>query len=196
MLKLQKAGAHNINFVTPTHQAAAIFESLYIAYRRGLSIPLVYNSSGYESIEMLKLFEGVIDVYMPDSKYGSDVAAKEISNAADYVRNNRAALQEMYRQVGKLALDDEGIARKGLLIRHLVLPGDYSGTNEVLRYIAEEISIDTYVSLMSQYFPAWRGSSHHVLKRRLTKAEYDSACDSLEKYGLHNGWTQPYEESL
>ena len=196
MLRLQKAGAHNINFVTPTHQASAIFESLYLAYCKGLSIPLVYNSSGYESIEMLKLLEGVIDVYMPDSKYGDDKAAKEISNAPDYVVNNRAALKEMFRLVGMLEMDEEGIATKGLLIRHLVLPADYSGTDEVLRFISEEISQDTYISLMSQYFPAWRGSAHHVLNRRLREVEYDAACESLEKYGLHNGWTQPYEESL
>ncbi len=193
MLRLQKEGAHNINFVTPTHQAAAIFESLYLAYQKGLSIPLVYNSGGYESIEMLEMFDGVIDVYMPDSKYGNDKAAKEISNAPDYVSNNRIALTEMYRQVGTLQLDENDIAWKGLLIRHLVLPEDYSGTDRVLKYIAEEISSDTYISLMSQYFPAWRGSSHRVLNRRLTREEYNSACSSLEKYNLHNGWTQPYD---
>ncbi len=192
-LLLQKQGAHNINFVTPTHQAVSIFEGLILAYERGLNIPLVYNSGGYESLEMIKLWDGIIDVYMPDSKYSSDESAKKVSNAPEYVEHNRAALKEMQRQVGVLQLDDDDIAVQGLLIRHLVLPHDLSGTGEVLRFIAQEISKETYLSLMSQYFPAYRASTYAQLKDRITVSDYRKACRLLKKYGLDNGWTQPYQ---
>ena len=192
MLALQRAGAHNINLVTPTHQAAALFETLIIAFRQGLSLPVVYNCGGYESLEMLKLWEGVIDIYMPDAKYGSDESARCFSNAADYVHHNRAALKEMHRQVGVLQLDEQGVALRGLLIRHLVLPGDMAGSGEVLRFIAEELSPKTYVSLMRQYFPAWRAVEHPLLGRRITREEYRRALEALERYGLNEGWIQPY----
>ncbi len=194
MLHLQSLGAHNINLVTPTHQSAAVFESVLIAYQQGLRIPLVYNSGGYDSLEMLRLWEGIIDIYMPDSKYSDDAAAVECSRAPDYVRHNRAALLEMHRQVGILASDGAGVAQRGLLIRHLVLPGDLSGTVEVLRFIAEELGRDTYISLMSQYFPAWGGLAHPVLSRSVTREEYRRACFELKRLGLDNGWTQPFEE--
>jgi putative pyruvate formate lyase activating enzyme len=192
MLWLQEKGAHNINLVTPTHQTAAIFEALGQAYQAGLSIPIVYNSGGYESLEMLRLWDGIIDVYMPDAKYSDDAAALEISNAPDYVRHNRAALKEMHRQVGVLQVDDDGSAVRGLLIRHLVLPEGKAGTEGVFRFISEELTPATYLSLMSQYFPAWEACDHPVFGRRLTRAEYQQAVDLLEKYGLEDGWTQPY----
>jgi len=192
MLKLQNMGAHNINFVTPTHQASLIFEALLIAYKKGLSISIVYNSGGYESLEMLKLWDGIIDIYMPDSKYGRDDSALQLSNAPDYVQHNRIALKEMQRQVGVLELDEKGIAVSGLLIRHLVLPGDLTGTEEVLRFISEDISPKTYISLMSQYFPAWQALKHPVLSRGLRIAEYTKAIEALAKYDLDNGWTQPF----
>ena len=192
MLWLQEKGAHNINLVTPTHQAAAILGALRQACQAGLSIPIVYNSGGYESLEMLRLWDGIIDVYMPDAKYGDDAAALEISNAPDYVRHNRATLKEMHRQVGVLQVDDDGSAVRGLLIRHLVLPEGKAGTEGVFRFISEELTPATYLSLMSQYFPAWKACDHPVFGRRLTRAEYQQAVYLLEKYGLENGWTQPY----
>ena len=191
-LNLQDRTAHNINFVTPTHQAAAIFESLIIAYRQGLNLPLVYNSNGYESLEMLKLWDGIMDIYMPDSKYACDEAAKSVSKAVDYVHHNRISLKEMHRQVGLLELNGEGVAQRGLLIRHLVLPGGLTDSEEVLRFIAEELSPKTYISLMSQYFPAYKAHDHDLLKRRINSEEYEQVVDALEKHGLDNGWTQPY----
>ncbi len=191
MLDLQNQGAHNINFVTPTHQAAAIYEALITAFRKGLNIPLVYNSGGYDSLEMLKLWDGIIDIYMPDAKYGGDEPALKISKVKEYTRFNRIALKEMQRQVGVLKLDDHGVARRGLLVRHLVLPGSLAESREVLRFIAEQISKETYVSLMSQYFPAYKALDHEALKRRVSRSEYLEAKTALEEFGLTNGWIQP-----
>ena len=192
MLSLQRQRAHNINFVTPTHQAAILYETLLTAFRRGLDIPIVYNCGGYESVEMLKFWDGIIDIYMPDSKYADDQSAEIISHAPDYVSHNRAALLEMHRQVGILQLDDDGIAVRGLLIRHLVLPEGLTNSAEVLRFIAEELSPDTYISLMSQYFPAWKAVDHEFLRRRVSKKEYGLATQALKRYNLNNGWTQPF----
>lgn len=190
MLDLQKRGAHNINFVTPTHFAPQIMDALRIAYRSGLSIPLVYNCSGYESLAVLKLWEGIMDIYMPDMKYADPDASFTCSSARDYPLVNRAAVLEMHRQVGLLELDSRGIAKKGLLIRHLVLPGNLSGTEEILRFISEKISPDTHISLMRQYFPAHRADSHPLLKRRITDEEYEKARIKMEEFGLTNGWIQ------
>ncbi len=192
MLFLQESGAHNINLVTPTHQAAVLFETILKAYENGLAIPIVYNSNGYESVEMLKLWDGIVDVYMPDAKYGDNKSAMECSNAPDYVKHNRASLKEMHRQVGLLQLDENGVAYRGLLIRHLVLPGGLASTEKVLDWIGSELSPETYISLMSQYFPAWNAVTHPVLKRTLTVGEYREAVKALEKNNLDNGWTQPY----
>jgi len=192
MLDLQDRGAHNINFVTPTPQAAAIYEALIIAYQEGLDLPLVYNSGGYESLEMLKLWEGIIDIYLPDAKYSCDNQAIEISKAPGYVEANRSALLEMHRQVGVLQIDDDGVAQKGLLIRHLVLPNDLAGSEEILSFISQELSPHTYISLMSQYFPAHKAHHHAVLHRKLSREEYNRAVVLLERFGLENGWTQPY----
>jgi len=192
MLELQEYGAHNINLVTPTHQAAALYETLLIAFKRGLNIPVVYNCGGYESLEVLQLWDGIVDIYMPDAKYGRDEPASRLSNAPDYVHHNRMALKEMHRQVGVLQTDDRGVALSGLLIRHLVLPGDYSGSEEVFRFIADELSPDTYISLMSQYFPAWRALEHPVLSRKVSRDEYRRAMEALERCGLSNGWIQPF----
>ena len=192
MLWLQERGAHNINFVTPTPQAAALFEALTIACRRGLRLPIVYNCGGYESLDMLRLWDGVIDIYMPDAKYASMESALMVSFAPDYPRFNRLALKEMRRQVGVLQLDSEGIATRGLLIRHLVLPNGLAGSEEVFRFIAEELSVDTYISLMSQYFPAWRACDNQTLNRRLTRQEFRRATSALRHHGLENGWIQPY----
>ncbi|MFC2149918.1 radical SAM protein [Calditrichota bacterium] len=192
LLKLQQQGAHNINFVTPTHQAASIYEVLLEAFRLGLSIPIVYNCGGYESLEMLKLWEGIIDVYLPDIKYGSDNEALKVSGIKEYTKFNRLAILEMQRQVGQLQLDDAGLAKSGLIIRHLVLPGDLSRSTEVLDFIANEVSPDTYISLMSQYFPANQAHHHTVLNRRVERREYNRVVDHLHKLGMYNGWIQPF----
>ncbi len=192
MLYLQEEGAHNINFVTPTHFVANILNALYIAVNKGFRLPLVYNTSGYELEETLKLLDGIIDIYLPDIKYSDDKMAKKYSRAKDYVKHNRAALKEMYRQVGNLILNEEGVAVRGLIIRHLVLPNDISGTRESLRFIAEELSPEVTISLMSQYFPAYRASSYRELWRRITPREYLAAVEAMELYGLKNGWTQDF----
>lgn len=190
MLRLQKAGAHNINFVTPTQFAPQIMTTLLIAYRKGLTIPIVYNCGGYESLDMLRLWDGIVDIYMPDMKYSDPKMAERYSSAADYPERNRDAIKEMHRHVGDLQIDEEGIAQKGLLIRHLVLPENIAGTKNILRFIAEEISPDTYISLMSQYFPAHRAVSMPPINRRITRSEYQKAREWLEYFGLRRGWVQ------
>lgn len=190
MLNLQDRGAHNINFVTPSHAVASILEALVFAVEDGLKIPLVYNSSGYDSLEELEILDGIIDVYMPDSKYTDDKIAKRLSGVDDYVAVNRAALKEMHRQVGILEIGEDEIARRGLLIRHLVLPDGLAGSEEVFRFIAEEISPDTYISLMSQYFPANKASSYPEVGRMITKEEYRRALRSMRKYNMESGFRQ------
>lgn len=193
MLRLQERGAHNINLVTPTHFAPQIMASLYIAYQKGLSIPIVYNCGGYESIEMIQLWEGIIDIYMPDMKYADPSIAKKYSNAEDYPIINKKIILEMAKQVGPLQLDKYGIAVKGLLIRHLVLPQNLSGTESVLRFIAEKISPETHISLMRQYFPAYKAVELPPLNRKITEEEYEKAVSDLSRFGLENGWIQSEE---
>jgi putative pyruvate formate lyase activating enzyme len=190
MTRLQDRGAHNINLVTPSHFAPQIMAALLIAYRKGLKIPLVYNCGGYESLEMLGLWEGIIDVYMPDMKYAEPENARTYSSAPEYPAVNRKAVHEMARQVGVLELDQEGIAVKGLLVRHLVLPENVAGTETVLRFIAERISPKTHISLMSQYFPAHRAHGLPPMDRKISPAEYGNAKSLLERFGLENGWVQ------
>jgi putative pyruvate formate lyase activating enzyme len=190
MIWLQEQGCHNLNLVTPTHFMPQILKAMGIARERGFNLPIVYNTSGYESLEALRLLDGIVDVYMPDMRYSDDRVAVNYSIAPHYAEINRAAVREMYRQVGNLVLDDNGIAKKGLLIRHLVLPGGLSGTEEIMKFLAEEISKDVYISLMSQYFPAFKAMEHKEISRRITAEEYEEARRIMEKYGLENGWTQ------
>lgn len=190
ILRLQKAGAHNINFVTPTHFAPQIMGALLIAYQKGLEIPIVYNCGGYESLEMLRLWHGIIDIYMPDMKYSDPEMSMKYSSALNYPEVNRISIKEMFQQVGDLRMDEESIAQKGLLIRHLVLPEDISGTREILRFIAEEVSTDTYVSLMNQYFPAHKAPRLPPMNRRITSNEYEKAKEVLNFLGLSRGWIQ------
>jgi putative pyruvate formate lyase activating enzyme len=191
MLELQEKGAHNINFVTPTHFMPHILAALPPAIRGGLRLPLVYNTSGYERVEALRLLESVVDLWLPDSKYADDEVARRLSGFNNYVRHNRAALQEIYRQVGAdLVLDREGLARRGLIIRHMVLPEGLAGTADVLRWIATELSPHLHVSLMDQYFPAHRAIGDPVLGRKITWAEYLAALEALDDAGLANGWFQ------
>jgi len=190
MLELQEKGAHNINFVTPTHVTPQIVKAAALARTKGLSLPLAYNCSGYEDIETLRLLEGIIDIYMPDMKYGSDACARRYSGVPRYREINRQAVREMYRQVGNLEIDAEGIARRGLLIRHLILPHRLSGSRNVLEFIARELSPRVYVSVMAQYHPAHRAGSHAKLSRRITQREYDDVLKIAEELGLKNGWQQ------
>lgn len=190
MLKLQDSGCHNINFVTPTHVLPQILKSLELAIPKGLKIPLVYNTSGYELPEIIKLLDGIVDIYLADSRYGDNLLAKELSNAPGYVGLNQASLKEMHRQVGVAQFNDNGLIKRGLIIRHLVLPNGASSTNKIMQFIARELSEDTYISLMSQYLPYYKASSCEKINRRLKAAEYEEAKQTLEKYHLLNGWIQ------
>ncbi|MCX7920097.1 MAG: radical SAM protein [bacterium] len=190
MISLQESGAHNINFVSPTHVIAQIVEALVIAVRKGLSLPLVYNSGGYDSLSTLQLLEDIFDIYMPDAKYGRDEIARKYSNAKNYVAVNQTALIEMHRQVGVLKLDAEQVAYRGLLVRHLVLPNGLADSKAVFQFIAEKVSKETYISLMSQYFPANKAHRFPELSRRITREEYSIAERAMRSAGLSNGWKQ------
>ena len=190
LLKLQQEGAHNINLVTPTHFSPQIMNALLTAYKSGLYIPIVYNCGGYEPVEMLRLWDGIIDIYMPDMKYSDPAMSKKFSGAPDYPDKNKAAVKEMYRQVGDLMIDNDGIAKKGLLIRHLVLPEDVAGSQSILKFIAEQLSKNTYISLMRQYFPAYMAISDKIINRRITEEEYNEAMKWIDFYNLKRGWIQ------
>ena len=190
MLWLQEQGCHNLNLVTPTHFVPQILKALGIAMQRGFNLPIVYNTSGYESIETLRLLDGIVDIYLPDMRYSDNAAAMKYSIAPDYPEINRAAIKEMYRQVGNLVLDEQGVAKQGLIVRHLVLPGNIAGTEAVMKFLAEEISKDVSISLMSQYFPAYRAKEYNEIKRRITTEEYEKAYQIMLKYDLENGWVQ------
>jgi putative pyruvate formate lyase activating enzyme len=186
MLDLQRQGCHNINFVTPEHVVPQIIEALPLAIEAGLRVPLVYNTSAYDSMESLALMDGIIDIYMPDFKYWDGEMARKYSRAPDYPEVARRTIKEMHRQVGELVFDEQGLARRGLLIRHLVMPNDIAGTLEVARWIARELSPHTYVNLMSQYRPAGKVSSHDFaeINHRLSAQEYELALDAARRVGL------------
>ena len=184
MLQLQAQGCHNINFVTPSHVVAQLIAAVDIAAKQGLNLPLVYNTGGYDSPEALALLNGIIDIYMPDMKYGDSKLARRYSKVRNYVEVNFAAVKEMHRQVGDLQLDEHGIAQHGLLVRHLVLPANIAGTDKVLAFLAQEISTNTYLNLMDQYHPCYRADEYPALARPLTRREYDEALQLAEFYGL------------
>ena len=190
MLNLQKRDAHNINLVTPSHVVPQFLAGLAIAAKEGLRLPIVYNSSGYEGMEALKLLDGVIDIYMPDIKYSNRDSAERCSMAPDYWEHVRPAIKEMYRQVGALEMDEDGIGVRGMLIRHLVLPVGLSGSEKVFEFIANELGKDVPVNLMSQYFPADEAVGDPILGRRITKEEFAQAEKALHEYGLKEGWIQ------
>ncbi len=196
MISLAGSGCHNINLVSPTHYTAVILEALEIAAGEGVGIPLVWNTSSYESIEVLKLLDGIVDIYLADIRYSDPEAAAEYSDAPDYVEVCRAALKEMHRQVGVLELDSMGIAERGLIVRHLVMPNDISGTREALQFVAAELSTDTYLSLMAQYYPAYRAGACAPLARRITSSEWARALESHDESGLTNGWIQDHFEDV
>jgi putative pyruvate formate lyase activating enzyme len=193
MVWLQEQNCHNLNLVTPTHFMPQILKALGIAMERGFNLPIVYNTSGYESLEALRLLDGIVDIYMPDMRYSDDATALRYSTAPHYTEINRAAVREMFRQVGNLVIDKMGIAQRGLLVRHLVLPGGISGTENVMRFLAEDISKDVHISLMAQYFPAYKAAEIKELSRRITSDEYENARRVMEKYELENGWVQNLE---
>ena len=174
----------NINLVSPTHQAPQILMALFEAASRGLSLPVVYNTGGYDSIETLRVLDGVVDIYMPDMKYSASAASAMLSGASDYPAVNRAALKEMHRQVGDLRVDKRGLAQRGLIVRHLVLPGGLAGTEGVLKFIAQELSVDTYINVMDQYRPCYKASDRPPLNRKITDKEWQEALALAKKYGL------------
>jgi len=194
MLELKRRGAHNVNFVTPTHYMPHILGALVLAVEDGFDLPIVYNTSGYEAATALRLLDGIVDVYLPDMRYACDSVAKRYSRAKMYSSFNRAAVKEMFRQVGTLVTDEEGNAVRGLIIRHLVLPGGLSGTDEVLRFVSDELNSDVHVSLMDQYFPAYMADTVPELARKITYQEYETAMGLLDAYGLHEGWLQEHED--
>jgi putative pyruvate formate lyase activating enzyme len=195
MLKLQKQRVHNINFVTPTHFLPQILAALWLAIPEGFTLPIVWNSSGYEKVDVLQLLEGVVSIYLPDMKYSDDVQASGISSAPGYCRINRAAVTEMLRQVGHLQMDENGIAIQGLIIRHLVLPEGRAGSSETLKWIAENLGRETHIALMSQYFPAHLALNVSGMKRRIRADEYNRVVDVLEVAGLENGWVQDHDDA-
>lgn len=184
MIGLQKRGCHNINFVSPTHYVPQILKALPIAIEMGLSIPLVYNTGGYDSVKTLELLDGIFDIYMPDIKYSREIISQKYSQARDYPQVARRALKEMHRQVGDLRTDGEGIALRGLLVRHLVLPEGLAGTKAVMRFLAEEISKNTYVNIMDQYHPCGDIPHDSALHRRITAEEYNQAINIADEEGI------------
>ncbi|MCX5666126.1 MAG: radical SAM protein [Candidatus Omnitrophica bacterium] len=194
MLDLQRSGCHNINLVSPTHYVPQIIMALEIAVTKGLNIPIVYNTSGYDSSDTIKMLDGIIDIYLPDMRYSDNGMAMRYSDAPDYVEHNRSIVEEMYKQVGDLALNGEGIAEKGLIIRLLVLPNGVSGTKESLKFIRDRISKNSYLSIMSQYYPTFRAGNFKEISRRVEKSEYDNVVDEAHLLGLNNGWIQEYED--
>jgi len=190
MVDLQDLGCHNINFVTPTHVMPQILKSLEIAVTKGLKIPLVYNTSGYELLGVIKMLDGIMDIYLPDMRYADEEMAIRYSNAPLYPKYNQESIKEMHRQVGVADIDEDGVIKRGVIIRHLVLPENISGTEKTLKFISEEISKDTYISLMSQYNPYYKAPQIKELSRRIGLKEYEFAQEAFYKYGLHNGWVQ------
>jgi len=185
MLALQSRGCHNINLVSPTHVVPQILQGLEIAINLGLRLPLVYNSGGYDSVETLEILDGIIDIYMPDTKYSDEKIAEELSGIKNYPAINQAALREMHRQVGDLQIDEDGIAIRGLLIRHLVLPHGLAGTKEIMKFIAEDLSLNSYVNVMAQYHPRHKAFQIPQLARPLSKQEFLEAIELAERAGLN-----------
>jgi len=194
LLALQNRGCENIDLVTPTHFLPAVLEALDLAADQGLCLPLVYNTHGYELPDVLALLDGVVDIYLPDMKYGESGAADLCSSAPDYPRANRRAVLEMHRQVGGLKLDGEKAVR-GLVVRHLVLPGGLAGSRGVLAFLARQVGTDTWISIMAQYHPCHKAAGHPLLGRRINPVEYELVMSLVEKLGFENYWVQALESS-
>jgi len=194
MLAFQQRGAHNVNLVSPTHVIAQVAESLCVARGRGLSIPIVYNTNGYDAVETLQCLEGLVDIYLPDIKYSDDAVAKRYSGVAHYVEVNRQAIREMFRQVGNLTLDRQGIAQKGVLVRHLVLPEDLAGSRESLAFLAS-LSNEMHISIMAQYSPQYKAKNMPPLDRETSHTEYEAVLDDALALGLDRCFVQELESS-
>lgn len=190
MIRFQEEGCHNINFVSPSHFVPQLLRAVLMAVPMGLTLPLVYNSGGYDSVATLEELDGVIDIYLPDLRYADETTARKLSQAPDYPRRARAAIREMFRQVGELKIDENGIAVRGLVVRHLVLPGGLAGSRDSLEWLAREVSPEVTVSLMSQYRPAHRAFGHPMLSRQISMEEYREATGCLADVGITNGWVQ------
>jgi putative pyruvate formate lyase activating enzyme len=184
-LELQTGGCHNINLVSPTHIVPQILAAILIAVQAGLQLPIVYNTGGYDSLTALKLLDGVIDIYMPDMKYANPQVGLHYSKIRNYPSINQLAVKEMHRQVGDLETDPRGLARRGLLVRHLVLPNRLAGTQEIVRFLAEEISPNTYLNLMDQYHPEYLAKQYPRIDRRISQDEWTEAVSLAHQYGLH-----------
>jgi len=184
MLELQGMGCHNINLVSPTHVVPQIAGAICLAAQDGLTIPVVYNSGGYDSLQTLRILDGIIDIYMPDMKYNDEMIGQEYSGIPSYPAVNQAAVLEMYRQVGDLELSSSGIAERGILIRHLVLPDELAGSQGILRFIAEQISATTYLNIMDQYRPAYLAYTKEGINRRITREEYLEIIQYAESLGM------------
>ena len=196
LLYLQnELGCHNINFVSPSHFVPQILKTLLIAVPMGLKIPLVYNTSGYDSSETIKTLDGIIDIYLPDLRYASDKIAKFYSQAPKYVEYAHTAIKEMYRQVGNLLVDENDVAQRGLIVRHLILPGGLAGSEESLTWLAKEVSPEVNVSLMAQYYPAHHAARFPALSCGISEAEYFEVIDLLDKLNMDNGWIQEMSAS-
>ena len=185
MLELQDLGCHNINLVSPSHVIPQILAALLVAAQAGLRLPLVFNTGGYDTLETLRLLDGVIDIYMPDMKYASQQIARSYSKIPHYPEVNQAAVKEMHRQVGDLVIDERGLAQRGLLVRHLVLPNGLAGTAEIARFLAQEISPDTYLNIMDQYRPAFNARQFPKVNRPINRQEYQEAVRLAQEAGLH-----------
>ncbi len=190
MMELEVRGAHNVNLVTPTHFIPQIIEAFFLARESGFVLPMVYNTSGYESQDALKLLDGIIDIYLVDMRYSDNKTGELYSGIKDYVEVNRAAVKEMFSQVGHLTLDSKGIAHSGLIIRHMILPSGLAGSEKTFQFIAQQVSDEVWVALMDQYFPAHRAERYPALKRKTTLNEYMKAEKALFDSGLKNGWVQ------
>jgi putative pyruvate formate lyase activating enzyme len=196
MLYLQdELGCHNINFVSPSHFVPQLVRAVLEAVPMGLRLPLVYNTSSYDSIKSLRELDGIISIYLADLRYADNRWGREFSQVSDYVERARGAIKEMYRQVGDLVVDDEGIAHRGLIVRHLILPNRLAGSRESLAWLVSEISPTVTVSLMSQYFPAHHARQIPLLDREITSAEYSEVIELLNELGIENGWLQEMDAS-
>ncbi|HVF88598.1 MAG TPA: radical SAM protein [Blastocatellia bacterium] len=197
-LELQERGCHNINWVSPTHFAPQLAKALLIAAERGLRLPVVYNTNAYDSVEVLKLLDGAVDIYLPDLKYSDDEAGREYSKVTEYVRHSRASIKEMYRQVGdELVYGEDGLLKRGLIIRLLVLPNDIAGIRDSLLWIREELSPKVSVSLMAQYFPTNKvgAERYPLISRKIRWSEWLTAIEQMESLGLEEGWMQDFDSA-
>ena len=195
MLELQQQGSHNIGLVSPTHFSVPILKAIHIASQKGLNLPIIYNTNGYDSLEVLNLYKDVIDIYLPDFKYGDNETGRIYSKASKYFDHAKKAVKEMYNQVGSNLIYKNGVVVRGLIIRHLILPNGLADTENVFRFIRDELDDRVSISLMSQYYPANRTNKHILINRSITEREYFRAIELLDKYNLKNGWIQELESN-